>query len=68
MKDFWNNKRVLVTGHTGFKGTWLIQWLKLMGAQIAGYALSPPTSPSLFELMRASKNIISVEGDIRDAV
>ncbi len=66
ISDFWKNKRVLVTGHTGFKGTWLVHWLKLMGAQVAGFALSPPTSPSLFELTHAAEGMVSVEGDIRD--
>ncbi len=66
IQNFWKNKRVLITGHTGFKGTWLLHWLKLMGAQIAGFALAPPTSPSLFELSHASKGIVSVEGDVRN--
>ncbi|MBI5591193.1 MAG: CDP-glucose 4,6-dehydratase [Deltaproteobacteria bacterium] len=66
MQDFWKNKRVLITGHTGFKGTWLVHWLKLMGAQVAGFALLPPTSPSLFELSCASQDMISVVGDVRD--
>jgi CDP-glucose 4,6-dehydratase len=66
INDFWKNKRVLVTGHTGFKGTWLVHWLKLMGAQVVGFALSPPTSPSLFGLTHAAEGMVSVEGDIRD--
>ena len=66
MPDFWKNKRVLVTGHTGFKGTWLVHWLKLMGVHVAGFSLSPPTSPSLFALTQASQNMISVMGDVRD--
>ncbi len=68
MQDFWKNKKVLITGHTGFKGTWLVHWLKLMGAKVAGYALSPPTVLSLFELTDASKNMISVQGDVRDSI
>ena len=48
--SFWNNKSVFVTGHTGFKGSWLCLWLQLMGARVTGYAMDPPTSPSLFEL------------------
>ena len=68
MQDFWKNKKVLITGHTGFKGTWLVHWLQLLGADVAGYALSPPTTPSLFELTDASKNMISVQGDVRDPI
>jgi len=66
MPDFWKNRKVLITGHTGFKGTWLVHWLKLLGAQVTGFALAPPTSPNLFELTRASENMISIQGDIRD--
>jgi hypothetical protein len=47
---FWQGKRVLLTGHTGFKGSWLSLWLQSMGAQVVGYALAPPTNPSLFEV------------------
>ena len=48
MSSFWRNKRVLVTGHTGFKGGWLCLWLQEMGSQVTGYALPPPTDPNLF--------------------
>ncbi len=64
--SFWKNKRVLLTGHTGFKGSWLSLWLQSMGAQVVGYALAPPTNPSLFEVAGVSKNMTSVIGDIRD--
>jgi CDP-glucose 4,6-dehydratase len=63
---FWNGKRVLMTGHTGFKGSWLCIWLQQMGAQLVGYALPPPTEPSLFELARVAQGMTSVIGDIRD--
>ncbi|MBB6255192.1 hypothetical protein [Nitrospirillum iridis] len=46
--DFWRGKKVLVTGHTGFKGSWLSFWLHQMGADVAGYSLAPPTEPALF--------------------
>jgi CDP-glucose 4,6-dehydratase len=65
-KDFWGGKRVLITGHTGFKGGWLSLWLQSMGAQVTGYALPPPTTPSFFDLARVSDGMISVIGDIRD--
>jgi len=64
--SFWRGKRVLVTGHTGFKGSWLTQWLKRAGAGVAGFALAPPTTPSLFDRARVGDGIRSIEGDIRD--
>ncbi|MEM7099863.1 MAG: CDP-glucose 4,6-dehydratase [Pseudomonadota bacterium] len=64
--SFWQGKRVFVTGHTGFKGSWLSLWLASVGARVTGFALSPPTDPSLFELAEVSRDIHSIEGDIRD--
>ena len=64
---FWLGKRVLITGHTGFKGGWLALWLQSMGAQVHGYALAPPTDPSLFELARIAQTMASSHtGDVRD--
>ncbi len=63
---FWNGKRVLLTGHTGFKGSWLSLWLQSFGAQVTGYALAPPTEPSLFEIAKIGLGMTSVIGDIRD--
>lgn len=63
---FWAGKRVLLTGHTGFKGGWLALWLQSWGAQVSGFALAPPTSPSLFELARVGEGIDSHIGDLRD--
>jgi CDP-glucose 4,6-dehydratase len=63
---FWNGKRVLLTGHTGFKGSWLSLWLQSMGAQVVGYALAPPTNPSLFDVAEVGKGVTSIIGDIRD--
>ena len=63
---FWANKRVLVTGHTGFKGSWLSLWLQRMGAEVIGYALPPPTTPSLFELANVANGMTSHLGDVRD--
>ncbi len=65
-QEFWAGKRVLLTGHTGFKGSWLSLWLQSMGAQVIGYALTPPTNPSLFEIANVSQGMISIIGDIRD--
>lgn len=64
---FWHGKRVLVTGHTGFKGGWLVLWLRQLGATVCGIALPPTTSPNLFELARVAEGIDSHFCDIRDA-
>jgi len=65
-KVFWQGKRVFLTGHTGFKGSWLSLWLASLGAEVKGYALNPPTSPSLFNEAKVSSIIDSQIGDIRD--
>jgi CDP-glucose 4,6-dehydratase len=64
--EFWKGRRVLLTGHTGFKGGWLALWLKKVGASVTGYSLDPPTQPNLFELARIADGITSLHGDIRD--
>ena len=65
-KKFWRNKKVFVTGHTGFKGAWLAFVLKNFGAKVKGYSLQPPTSTNLFDLIGIDKEINSVIGDVRD--
>lgn len=64
--NFWKDKKVFLTGHTGFKGSWLSLWLQQAGAKVTGYALPPPTDPSLFDIARVSEGMDSVIGDIRD--
>jgi len=64
--NFWRNKRVLVTGHTGFKGGWVSLWLQTMGAELRGIALDPPTQPSLFEVANVAKGMDHQLADIRD--
>jgi CDP-glucose 4,6-dehydratase len=64
--DFWKNKKVLITGHTGFKGSWLAFWLNSLGAEVCGYSLSPETNPNLFENLKLANLIDSEIGDIRN--
>ena len=68
--SFWSSRRVFLTGHTGFKGSWLAFWLLSMGAEVCGYALDPPTDPSLFHLLELDGQLQSIckdiRGDIRD--
>ena len=64
--NFYKNKTVLITGHTGFKGSWLSKILIMAGANVVGYSLEPPTNPSLFSLLKIEKQMISIYGDIRD--
>jgi CDP-glucose 4,6-dehydratase len=65
-RAFWRGRRVLVTGHTGFKGAWLTAWLKSLGAEVTGYSLEAPTTPSLFEEATVREGMESVSGDVRD--
>lgn len=64
--NFYKNKRILITGHTGFKGSWLSLWLYRFGAKVIGYAFEPPTRPNLFEICSLKDKLISLTGDIRD--
>ena len=65
-RSFWRGRRVFLTGHTGFKGSWLSLWLNALGADVTGYALDPPTQPNLFEQARVASAVHSIHGDIRD--
>lgn len=65
-KAFWKGRRVFLTGHTGFKGSWLALWLRELGAEVVGYALEPPSNPNLFETARVADGMRSLHGDIRD--
>lgn len=64
--QFWANRKVLITGHTGFKGSWLTAWLRALGASVTGYSLEPPTKPAMFELLSLRQHIDNVIGDIRN--
>jgi CDP-glucose 4,6-dehydratase len=64
--NFWKGKKIFVTGHTGFKGSWLCLWLNRLDARVTGYALNPPTNPSLYELCRTDKLVRTTIADIRD--
>ena len=62
LADFYKGRKVFLTGHTGFKGTWLANILTFFGAEVTGFALNPPTDPSLFEITGTSKKINSIFG------
>ena len=64
--DIYRGKRVLLTGHTGFKGAWMAEWLLRLGAVVTGYALPPPTSPALFKQLGLADRMDHIEGDVRD--
>lgn len=64
--SFWSGKRVFLTGHTGFKGSWLSLWLQAMGAELKGFGLAPATEPDLFGVARVANGMVSEIGDIRD--
>jgi CDP-glucose 4,6-dehydratase len=63
---FWNKKKIFLTGHTGFKGTWLSLWLQSMGCEVTGYALPPETNPNLFEMANVADGMNSVTGNVQD--
>jgi len=65
--DFYNSKRVLVTGHTGFMGSWLTKWLTMLNAEVCGYALDPPTQPNMYEVLNLTRKLSKdIRGDVRD--
>ena len=66
LKSFWKEKKVFITGHTGFKGSWTSLWLHKLGAEVKGYSLEPNTNPSLYNLLQLGNNILSEFGDISD--
>ncbi len=66
-RQFWQGKRVFLTGHTGFKGSWLTLWLRRLGAEVTGYSLAPPTEPNLFVEARVGDGVRTIEADVRDA-
>jgi len=65
-RKFWEKKKVFLTGHTGFKGSWLCLWLHALGAEVTGYALDPPTDPSLYELSGTASLVNTITADVRD--
>jgi CDP-glucose 4,6-dehydratase len=64
--SFWKKKKVFVTGHTGFKGSWFSLWLQRLGAEVVGFSLDPPTKPSLFQAARVERGMRSLLGDVKD--
>jgi CDP-glucose 4,6-dehydratase len=65
--EFWSGRRVLLTGHSGFKGAWMALWLQSLGASLTGFGGAPPTEPSLYALARVDEGMQEIEGDVRDA-
>jgi CDP-glucose 4,6-dehydratase len=65
-RRFWARKKIFLTGHTGFKGSWLALWLRELGCDVVGYASGIPTTPSLYEIAGVGDGLISIEGDVRD--
>src|SRR5438093_232471 len=65
-RSFWRGRHVFLTGHTGFKGSWLSLWLDALGTKVTGYALDPPTRLNLFEQAGVAGTVHSIHGDIRD--
>jgi CDP-glucose 4,6-dehydratase len=66
IETFWKGKKVFITGHTGFKGSWLALWLNKMNAEVTGYSIEPPSNPNLFTLINLEKHIKSINGNIND--
>ena len=66
-RRFWRDRRVLITGHTGFKGSWLALWLETLGADVTGYSVDIPTEPALFRLASVERGLTHIQGDVRDA-
>lgn len=64
--QFWRGKRIVLTGHTGFKGSWLALWLQRLGAEVTGFALAPPTQPNLFDIARVGEGMTDMRGDVRN--
>ena len=65
-EDFFKGKKVLITGHNGFKGAWLCNMLDLLGSELYGYSLDPPSDPNLYDLMHLNDKVASCRGDIAD--
>ncbi|MGB9762654.1 MAG: GDP-mannose 4,6-dehydratase, partial [Minisyncoccia bacterium] len=65
--EFFKNKKILITGHTGFIGSWLTKWLLMLNANILGYSLDPPTNPNMYDTINVGKYIKDIRNDIRDA-
>ena len=63
---FWQNKKIFLTGHTGFKGSWLSIWLQRLEAEVTGYSLEPPSNPNLFDLAKVAEGMQDIRGNIRD--
>ena len=66
LRNFFKNKKILVTGHTGFMGSWLTAWLTMLDSNVCGYSLDPPTQPNMYQVLDLNSKILDVRGDIGD--
>ena len=66
IKDFYSNKKVLITGHTGFIGSWLTKWLTMLHAEVCGYSIDPPSRPNMYDLLNLGNSVKDIRGDIRN--
>ncbi len=66
IKDFFSNKRVLITGHTGFIGSWLTKWLTMLDAEVCGYSLDPSSRPNMYDILNLGDSVTDIRGDIRN--
>lgn len=66
IKDFYSNKKVLITGHNGFIGSWLTKWLTMLDAEVCGYSIDPPSRPNMYDLLNLGNSVIDIRGDIRN--
>ena len=66
IKDFYSNKKVLITGHNGSIGSWLTKWLTMLDAEVCGYSIDPPSRPNMYDLLNLGNSVIDIRGDIRN--
>lgn len=66
IRDFYSKKKILITGHTGFIGSWLTKWLTMLDAEVCGYSLDPPSRPNMYDLLNLGDSVTDIREDIRN--